>query len=387
MFCQGRKYPARTAAFLNAVYGHGAELDDGNKQAAGHPGACVIPAVFALAETNGNTGEEVLEALATGYEAFIRISAAAQPGMIGRGFHATGMVGTLACAAAGARLCHLDAAGLEDALALACTMSGGLLTYGDSQPAVKPLNPGKAASNGLFAALLAREGIRGPAEALEGPNGWFHAVTDEVHPAFLAGADHLLLHDCYFKLYPSCRHTHCGIEAGVAMHKKLAGRDIERIRIFIYPNAIRLAGLRKPAFPDETKFSVPYTLACALLNGNYGIPDMDVAKASPRILSLAEKVEMISDPSMENRLRGIRGARVEVRLNDGGILKETVLVPKGDPENPLTRDDLIKKMTDCTVFFHNKLRMNAFLDAVDSLGGPKQFKNPMAKLQDRREVV
>ena len=74
---------------------------------------------------------------------------------------------------------------IEDAIALATTLSGGLLSYGDSRPAIKPLNPGKAAENGVFAAMLAKEGVKGPTEALEGPNGWFHAVTDEIKDSYL----------------------------------------------------------------------------------------------------------------------------------------------------------------------------------------------------------
>ena len=200
---QSKKYSSRTAAFMNAIYGHGAELDDGNKQAAGHVGVHVIPAVFALADKLGSSNDDVLIALATGYEAYIRVSSAAQPGLVKRGYHSTGVVGTIACAAACARLFHLNSEGVEDSIALATTMTGGLLSYGDSRPAIKPLNPAKAAENGLFAAMLANEGVKGPVEALEGKNGWFHAVTDEVNEKYLKGADHLLLHDCYFKLYPS----------------------------------------------------------------------------------------------------------------------------------------------------------------------------------------
>lgn len=275
MLFQSRKYPARTAAFMNALYGYGAELDDGNKQAAGHAGVHLIPAVFALAEKLGSANDDVLTALATGYEAYIRIAAAAQPGLVARGFHSTGVAGTLSCAAACARLLHLDAGGVEDAVGLATTMTGGLLSYGDSRPAIKPLNPGKAAENGVFAALLAAGGVQGPAEALEGPNGWFHAVTDEVHPEFLKGKDHLLLHDCYFKLYLSCRHTHCGIDAAVLLHGRVRPQDIRTVNVYIYPNAIRLAGIRYPQVPDETKFSIQYTLACTLLDGSYGIADLD----------------------------------------------------------------------------------------------------------------
>lgn len=198
----------------------------------------------------------MLLALATGYEAYIRISSAAQPGLVARGFHSTGVAGTLACAAACARLYHLDAQGIEDAIALATTMTGGLLSYGDSRPAIKPLNPGKAAENGVFAAMLANAGVQGPSESLESQNGWFNAVTERYDADCLKGSDHLLLHDCYIKLYPSCRHTHCGIDAGVALHEKVNASDIKSVNVNIYPNAIKLAGIPYPKDQDETKFSI-----------------------------------------------------------------------------------------------------------------------------------
>ena len=372
-----KKYPARMAAFMNSVYGHGAELDDGNKKAAGHAGVHLIPAVFAFADKLGNRNEDVLLALATGYEAYIRISSAAQPGLVARGFHSTGMAGTLACAAACAKLYHLDAQGIEDAIALATTMTGGLLSYGDSRPAIKPLNPGKAAENGVFAAMLANEGVQGPTESLEGQNGWFHAVTDAVHEEFLQGSDHLLLHDCYFKLYPSCRHTHCGIDAAVLLHERVKAEDIEKVRVYIYPNAIRLAGIKIPKDQDETKFSIQYTLACALLNGSYGIDDMDPPRLTPDILELIEKTELVAEPSMEDRSKGIRGTRLEVVLKDGQTIEETVLVPKGDPENPLTREDILDKLRTCAKGQADEETLMKLVDSITGISGSGKFMNPM----------
>lgn len=374
---QQKKYPARVAAFMNSIYGHGAELDDGNKKAAGHAGVHLIPAVFALAEKLGSSNEDVFTALATGYEAYIRISSAAMPGMVKRGFHSTGMAGTLACAAACARLYHLDSQGIEDAIALATTMTGGLLSYGDSRPAIKPLNPAKAAENGLFAAMLANEGIQGPKEALEGPNGWFHAVTDEVKEEYLSGSDHLLLHDCYFKLYPSCRHTHCGIDAAISLHDKINIDTLKEVNVYIYPNAIKLAGLKIPKNQDETKFSIQYTLACALMNGQYGVADMDVSAISPEILSLINKINLIPDESMENREKGIRGTRVELVTDDGKHIKKTVLVPRGDPENPLTREEIVQKLHICAMGQVNDTKLDLFVNAVKNMKGEKPFINPM----------
>ena len=379
VFLQGKKLPAGKAAFMNAVYGHGAELDDGNKKAAGHAGVHLIPAVFALADKLGSSQNDVLIALATGYETYIRISSAAMPGMVKRGFHSTGMAGTLGCAAACARLYHLDAQGIEDAIALATTLTGGLLSYGDSRPAIKPLNPGKAAENGIFAAMLASIGVQGPTEALEGQNGWFHAVTDHVFEDMLAGSDHLLLHDCYFKLYPSCRHTHCGIEAAVDLHSQVKDRlnEIEKVNVYIYPNAIRLAGIKMPKDQDETKFSIFYTLACGLKNGSYGIADMDPPNLSEEIVGIINKTELIPDVAMEDRAKSIRGARLEIIMKSGERLSETVLVPKGDPEKPLTREDIIDKLHVCSRGQADEQTIRKLVDTIVKIDGDEPFVNPM----------
>ena len=380
VFLTKQRLPAGKAAFMNSVYGHGAELDDGNKKAAGHPGVHLIPAVFALAEKLNGSCDDVLIALATGYEAYIRISAAAQPGLVARGFHSTGMAGTLACAAACARLYHLDAQGIEDAIALATTLSGGLLSYGDSRPAIKPLNPGKAAENGVFAAMLAKEGVQGPTEALEGPNGWFHAVTDHVETAFLRSSGHLLLHDCYFKLYPSCRHTHCGIDAAAALHDRVAVSDVKEVNVYIYPNAIKLAGIRYPKDQDETKFSICYTMAIALLSGRYGIADMDPPRMTEEVVALIDRIRLIPDETMENREKGIRGARVEIVCRDGRTEVETVFVPKGDPENPLTKEDIINKLSVCASGQCDEETLSRLVRGIESIKGTSEFPNPMCLL-------
>ena len=372
-----RKYPAGKAAFMNAVYGHGAELDDGSKRAMGHGGVHLIPAVFALAEKTGASQDRVLTALAAGYEAYIRISSAAQPGMVERGFHSTGFCGTLASAAACAVLLGLDADGIENAIALSTTMTGGLLSYGESRPAMKPLNPGKAAENGLFAAQLAAAGVKGPAEALEGPNGWFHAAAEHIHESMLRGSDHLLLHDCYFKLYPSCRHTHCGIEAAADLSREAGPDQIDRVNVYIYPNAIRLSGqIRYPADADETKFSIHYTMACALLNGTYGIKDMDPPDLSPRVRDMIGRIELIPDPSMENREQGVRGARVELLLKDGTVREKTVLVPKGDPEKPVSEADILEKLSVCAADRPAE-ELAALARNIKEIGGNKPFVFPL----------
>lgn len=351
IFLKHHKYPARTAAFMNAVYCHGAELDDGNKKAMGHIGTHVIPAVLALAEAEGKCEDDVLLAIASGYEVYIRISSAAQPGMVNRCFHSTGMAGAPACAVACAKLLGLNAEEIENAMALACTMASGLLTYSESRQEIKPVNPAKAAETGVFAARLAQNGVKGPLNCLEGPHGWFKAVTDSVNESMLIdkSGGRLLMHDCYFKLYPSCRHTHCGIEAAIRLHNKVDISKVKQVQVHIYPNAIELAGqIIYPKSADETKFSIHYTLACALLYGEYGIDYMNPSRMQLDVAEIIEKIELIPDESLENRDKGIRGTTVLVVFENGEIISEKVSVPKGDPENPLEKEDIIQKLNMCS---------------------------------------
>lgn len=380
VFGQKEKLSCDKAAFLNSVYGHGAELDDGNKKAAGHAGVHIIPSVFALADKLNSSNKDVLRAIATGYEAYIRISSSVQPGIVERGFHSTGMAGTLACAAACARLYHLDSNGIENAIALATTLSGGLLSYGDSRPAIKPLNPGKAAANGIFAASLASVGVQGPEAALEGPHGWFHAVSDHVNLRMLQGKDHLLLHECYMKLYPSCRHTHCGIDAGIYLHGKVSIAEINRIEVFIYPKAIELAGLEMPVDKDETKFSIKYTLACALKDGKYGMDSMDPPKLTADIINIMEKISLIPDPMLEKKEEGIRGTTVVVHLKNGDNVQAMVLIPRGDPENPLTRDEVINKLKTCATYCDRDGAVLTVREDIERILTKGTFVNPIRRV-------
>ena len=366
-------FPAETAAFMNAAYGHGAELDDGNKRAMGHVGTHVIPSVLALAEAEGKSQSDMLVAITAGYEAFIRIAAAAQPGMVQRSFHSSGMAGAPASAVACGKLLGLDAEGIENAMSLACTMSSGLLTYSESRQMIKPINPAHAAQTGVFAARLARQGIPGPLNCLEGVNGWFRAVTDHVDEEMFTreSQNGYLIHDCYIKLYPSCRHTHCGIEAAIELHKQISAEDIQSVKVYIYPNAIRLADIRYPKDRDETKFSIAYTLACALLYGEYGVDYMDPPRMTEAVVALIDKIELIPDDSMENRKKGIRGTRVEILLKSGKKLEKEVLVPKGDPEKPLNFENVVTKLWNCAGGLVAPERLEQIIRNVKSFGGDK----------------
>lgn len=117
-----QKLPAANAAFLNAAYVHGADLDDGHKTAMGHPGVTVIPPVFALAEARKSRVEDMIVAIAAGYETYVRVSNAVMPSLFSRGFHGTGVCGAISAGCACAKLLGYDAAGIHRALSFSAPL-------------------------------------------------------------------------------------------------------------------------------------------------------------------------------------------------------------------------------------------------------------------------
>jgi len=361
------KLSAEDAAFMNAVYAHGADMDDGNRKAMGHVAAHVMSAVFALAEAEGKSVKDVFTAVNVGYEVYNRVAAMAQPGLVHRGFHSTGTAGVIACAAASAKLLGLDAQGIYNAMGIAAIQASGLIIIAESGQANKPLNPANAAKNGIISAKLAKAGIKGPRRPLESEKGWFHAMTDSVNYGFLDDlGKKFTVTESYLKPYPSCRHTHCGIEAAIFVHEEMekAGLtpvDIKEVNLYIYSNAIKIAGqIEIPESTEDAKFSIHYSLACALLKGSFGLEDISVNFAEGtgneaensrgpdtfkgNVTELIMKIKLIPDSSMEDVQKGIRGSRLAVSFNNGKTYEKTVLLPKGDAANPFTWEDMHRKL-------------------------------------------
>lgn len=371
-----KKLPSMSAAYLNAVYAHGADMDDGHRKAMGHIAAHIMPSVFALAETLDVNGEDVITAIVAGYEIYIRVAAAAQPGLVHRGFHSTGTAGAIACAAACSKLLGLDQKGIYNAMAVSVTQASGLMIIAESGQMIKPINPAKAAQTGILSALLVKNGVEGGENPLESQKGWFHAMTDSVDDTMITNdlGKKLQISTSYFKPYPSCRHTHCGIEAAINLRPKINNKKIKKVNLYIYRNAIQIAGqIVVPKSLDDSKFSIHYSLACALIKGRYSLSDLDVEK-NPEAVKLTSLIDLIEDETMENRDKGIRGSKLEVILEDGTVLTDTVLIPKGDPENAFTLDDMKLKMQGCTEGVLSEEKASDLFDFVLNLDKIEKFK-------------
>ena len=370
---QGARLPAPHAAMMNAAYGHGADLDDGHRTAQGHPGVGTIPVALALAEANGLSGGDVIVAIVAGYDIFVRMATALNPSHLSRGFHTTGTIGTIAAAGAAAKALKLPLAGVRNALSLAALQAAGLLEVAESGQMAKPFHPAKAAFNAILAARLAEKGAEGPRLPLEGRKGFIKAFADQADLDVL-GQDlgkKFRISSCYVKLYPACRHTHGAIDAALKLKQGglFSPNALKAVKVHIYPAAINLTGsIYKPKNVDEAKFSLAYTVATALTKGHFTLKDLDAAKGLDKeTRGVISKLEIISDQKLENRVANLRGARVELVLKNGTTLREEVRLPKGDPEVPVTDEDMENKLRFCAEDVLPEARQQAILKTVKKL--------------------
>ena len=348
------KIPASNAAFLNAIYAHGADMDDGNRKAAGHIGAHVMSAVFAMAEVEKADWKKVITAIVAGYDVFNRVVGAAQPSLYNKGYHSTGVGGSIACAAACAKLMGLDYKGIYNAVSLSAIQSSGLIIIDESGQGCKPINPANAARTGVISAQLAKRGVESSENPLESKKGWFNAFSDEVDETVLFDGlgEVFTICESYLKLYPACRHTHCCIDGGLEIRSRilkdgLSTSDIEKIKILIYPSAIKSAGrIHYPKNGDEAKFSIHYCVSAALEKGGFGLDELDVDSCKDLFCHIP-KIELVPDETLENRSAGIRGAKLFCQMKNGSVYEETVLIPKGEAKKPLQWEDLEKKISEC----------------------------------------
>jgi 2-methylcitrate dehydratase PrpD len=270
---------------------------------------------------------------------------------------------------------------VRNTLGLAALQAAGLMEVMESGQMAKPLHPGKAAFNGILSARLAEAGAEGPREFLEGRNGFVKAFTDHADLDILRKdlGKQFRISSCYCKLYPACRHSHAAIDAALSLRQGglPSANLLEKVKIYIYPAAINLTGsIYEPRNEDEAKFSLAYIVATALTKGNYTLQALDVAKSFDReTRDLVSKIEIISDPQLENREANIRGARVVLVMKNGTTRQAEVKLPKGEPEAPVLQKDIEAKMGFCgeTLFREDQLR--AIVRTVQRLEGLKSLNS------------
>ena len=335
------------AAMVNAAASHLAEQDDVHNGSVFHPGAVVFAPVLALAQAIGASGRELLAAAVAGYEVGIRVGE-----FLGRShyktFHTTGTAGTLAAAAAAGRLLQLTPGQMLHAFGSAGTQAAGLWEFLRDAADSKQLHAAKAASDGLMAAWLARDGFTGAQRILEGAQGMAAGMSSDADPARLTDrlGQRWALAETSFKFHASCRHTHPAADAllGLMRAEHLGAEQIARVTAHVHQGAIDVLGaVVDPQTVHQAKFSIGTVLGLIGVFGAAGVMEFDASFRDPRVQAFSAKVGMVLDVDVDAAYPRRWIGKVTVHTTDGRELHGRVDEPKGDPGNTLSRAEIESK--------------------------------------------
>ena len=344
---------AADAALANGTAAHALDYDDMCFVSLAHPSAPLVPAVLAAAELAGASGRESLDAYVVGFEIQARLGALMNPRHYQRGWHCTSTLGAISSAAAAARLLQLDAGAAAHALAVAASEASGLKENFGTM--VKPLHAGLAARDGVLAALLARAGMTASARALDGPQGFLHAMDSAGDDLAGAVADlgarwEILETGITVKLYPSCAGTHPTLDALIDLRarERLTADAIAAVEIDVDAITPTVLIHDRPASPLEAKFSMPFCAAAALVDGRVGIDTFDEARLQdPRLAAFLPRVTMRVDSTLGTTAPPLTQSRVRVRLDDGRTMTAETNGARGYPAAPASDDELAEKFLAC----------------------------------------
>ncbi|MEJ2739323.1 MAG: MmgE/PrpD family protein [Dehalococcoidia bacterium] len=353
------KVPSPNAAFVNAIMGHALDYDDGHDSAILHAATTVVPASFAIAERSGNVnGKEFITAVALGVDMLCRMGLATGITLKESGWVYTSIYGYFGATASAGRLLGLNKEEMINAFGIAYSQTAGNYQAIADAVLTKRMQPGFAAKAGVLSALLAKRGITGAQNSIEGQFGLYnvflrgiynaHALTEELGKSFEIA-------NIGFKPYPSCGYTHAPIYATLSLvnENDIVPDDIEEINISIGENAAELCTplerKRQPGSIPDAQFSIPYTVATAVAKRKVEISDFTLESIKdPVVLEIAQKIMPRITPELTSR--GVEPAIVEIKTKDGNRYTRREDYRKGSPQNPMTTEDIINKFRDCAKY-------------------------------------
>ena len=380
------------AALALGTAAHSLELDDVVNAASLHPAVSVMSAVLVAGYIEECSGLELMEAIAVGYEVMIKLGIALDPAAhYAQGFHPTATCGTMGAAAAVAKICKLSSAGITNALGIAGSQAAGSMEFLADGAFTKRFHAGWSAHSGLIAALLAREGFTGPASIIEGKFGFLHAYSPASDGAkVLAGwGEPYEIMNTSIKPHACCRYKQGSIDCILEIMRKnnLSPSDIASVEA-----AILKAGFALVAEPPELKlnpksivdaqFSMPFGAAVAIAKGRAFLDQYSMENiTSDEVKSLMALVRCVEDESIEPDFPRKWPAKVSITTKSGKEYRMSLDTPKGDPENPLSWEEIIDKFNNLTSAVFNSDRRREIVKNVRNLAGTDNIRELIDNLQ------
>jgi 2-methylcitrate dehydratase PrpD len=347
------------AALALGTASHSLELDDVVNAASLHPAVSVMSAALPAAHMAGSSGRELMEAIVAGYEVTVKLGIALDPSAhYARGFHPTGTCGTLGAAVAAAKILKLDQDGMINALGIAGSQAAGSMEFLADGSFTKRFHAGWSAHSGLVAALLAREGFTGPSTIIEGKFGFLHAYSpaSDMRKVLSGWGTPFEIMNTSIKPHACCRYKQGAIDCilKIVEENTLSPEDIDKVEV-----SILKAGFALVADPREMKlnpksivdaqFSMPFGAAVAIIKKNAFLDQYCMENiSSSAVKNLMSRIHCVEDPEIEKDFPRKWPAKVVITTKDKQIYRKQMEHPKGDPENPLSWEEIIQKYRNLT---------------------------------------
>ncbi len=342
-------------ALINGTAAHALDFDDVSNSLGGHPSAPILPALFALAETQDCTGATFIAAYVAGFETETRIARGVHFHHYEKGWHPTATLGVFGAAASCCHLMRLSAAQTAQALAIAASLASGLKANFGTM--TKPLHVGHTARSGLFAAMLAREGFTANSAAMEHKQGFLEVFNGAgTYDAAAMLKDWGNPYDVVqpgpaIKQYPCCGSTHPALDALLALRgeREMPADKVVRIESWTHPRRLAHTNRPDPKSGLDAKFSVQYCLARAALQGQIRLEDFEGnAYDDPTVRALMTRIHAAPHPDAGTANEQALGAEVRVTFDTGEVIAKKVGAALGrGPDNPLPAGALAAKFVNC----------------------------------------
>ena len=357
------------AGLANGVMAHADDFDDISFSVPGHPSVPVLPVVLGLGEAKGISGRDLLTAYVLGFEVECKVGKSLAPHLYRRGWHATSVLGYLGAASASSWILKLDKERVIHTLGIVSSMASGLRANVGSM--TKALHVGLSAQHGIMAASLAERGLTANPLALEERTGLFPVFAGEWDRSL--GIDHLgnpfdfISPGITFKQYPSCAETHPAMDGviGLMNDHRIDADEIFSVDCTVTPMDRDVLVYHQPQNATEGKFSLEFCVAIGILEKKATLSQfIDEKVRDPKIVEMMKKVRMEADPGLSPD--GYTGAAtvVSLKLKDGRTLTQRVDQPKGNPENPLSREELLDKFRSCASLSLDEDSINRIIEKV-----------------------
>jgi 2-methylcitrate dehydratase PrpD len=355
IFGSNRRTAPLEAALVNGTASHALDFDDMNNTLGGHPSVPILPALIALADEIGASGRDFLAAYVAGFETECKVAMGVHFYHYTKGWHPTATLGVFGAAAACAKVLKLSDDKIATALSIAASLAAGIKANFGTM--VKPLHVGHCTRNGMFSALLARDGFTAGDRVFEHKQGFFNVFNGEgnydagkILPAWARPLD-IVKPGIAIKQYPCCGSTHSALDAmlKLAREHQPAADDIERVDVWIHARRLEHTNRPEPKSDLDAKFSVQYCMTRALLDRRISIEHFEGrAYEEPAVRKLLPRVHAATCTTAQFPADNHFGAEVKLVLRGGKVLSAKVDQPLGrTSDNPLPAGLLKEKFEDC----------------------------------------